>query len=161
VAVIGGFYNLDANPQLGKEARDYAQALGRALAETGFGLVVYFSNDKSLEPHVVHGFVAALPPGESGSCIDVRYSEAQRGQVRFDEQDKKPTLFHEDAFPGPNWEAPFYRSLAARDNVDAALLMAGGQSTLNAGQVAIGRGLPLLAIDKYPGSALPGFAVST
>jgi hypothetical protein len=78
VAVIGGFYNLDANTQLGKEARDYAQSLGRALTETGFGLVVYFSNDKSLEPHVVHGFVAALPPGESGSCIDVRYSEAQR-----------------------------------------------------------------------------------
>ena len=153
VAVVGGFYDLDANAQLGQEAREYAKALGRALAETGFGIVVYFSNDKSLEPHVVHGFVAALPPGEFGPCIDVRYSEAQRGQVRFDEQDTHPTLFREDTFPGPNWEAPFYRSLAARDSVDAALLMAGGQSTLNAGQVAVGRGLPLLAIDKYPGSA--------
>jgi len=153
VAVVGGFYDLDADPQLGQEAREYAQALGRTLAEAGFGLVVYFSNDKSLEPHVVRGFVAALPPGESAPCIDVRYSEAQRGQVRFKEQDTQPTLFHEDNFPGPNWEAPFYRSLAARDNVHAALLMAGGQSTLNAGQVAVGRGLPLLAIDKYPGSA--------
>jgi hypothetical protein len=153
VAVIGGFYDLDANPQLGQDARLYAQALGRALAEAGFGIVVYFSNDKSLEPHVVRGFVAALPAGESGSCIDVRYSEAQRGQVRFQEQDTHPTLFHEDTFPGPNWEAPFYRSLAARDSVDAALLMAGGQSTLNAGQVAVARGLPLLAVDKYPGSA--------
>lgn len=153
VAVVGGFYDLDADPQVGQDAREYAQALGRALAETGFALVVYFSNDKSLEPHVVRGFVAALPPGESGPCIDVRYSEAQRGQVRFDEQDTHPTCFHEDTFPGPNWEAPFYRSLAARDSVDAALLMAGGQSTLNAGQVALGRGLPLLAIDKYPGSA--------
>lgn len=153
VAVIGGFYDVDADLQLGQEAREYAQGIGRALAEAGFGLVVYFSNDKSLEPHVVRGFVAALPPGESGPCIDVRYSEAQRGQVSFKEQEKNPALFHEDTFPGQNWEAPFYRSLAARDSVDAALLMAGGQSTLNAGQVAVGRGLPLLAIDKYPGSA--------
>jgi hypothetical protein len=151
--VIGGFYDLDADLQLGREAREYAQALGRTLAEAGFGLVVYLSNDKSLEPHVVRGFVAALAASESAPCIDVRYSEAQRGQVRFKEQDTHPTLFHEDAFPGPNWEAPFYRSLAARDGVHAALMMAGGQSTLNAGQVAVGRGLPLLAIDKYPGSA--------
>jgi hypothetical protein len=153
VAVVGGFYALDANSQLGREAREYAETLGRALAEAGFGIVVYFSNDKSLEPHVVRGFVAALPPGESGPCIDMRYSEAQRGKVRFSEQDTHPTLFREDAFPGPNWEAPFYRSFAARDSVDAAVLMAGGQSTLNAGQVAIGRGLPLLAIDKYAGAA--------
>lgn len=145
---------LDADPKLGQEAREYAQLLGRALAETGFGLVVYFSNDKSLEPHVVSGFVDALPPGETTPCIDVRYSEAQRGQVRFKEQDTQPKVFDEEnPFPGLNWEAPFYRSLAARDGVQAALLMAGGQSTLNAGQVAVGRGLPLLAIDKYPGSA--------
>jgi hypothetical protein len=153
VAVVGGFYDLDADLQLGHEAREYAQTLGRTLAEAGFGLVVYFSNDKSLEPHVVRGFVAALPPGEYAPRIDVRYSEAQRGQVRFEEQETRGKLFHEDNFPGPNWEAPFYRSLAARDSVDAVLLMAGGQSTLNAGQVAVGRGLPLLAIDKYPGSA--------
>ena len=154
VAVIGGFYGLDAaDPKLGQDARNYAQALGRALAEAGFGLVVYFSNDQSLEPHVVSGFVSALPLGYTTTCIDARYSEAQRGQVRFPEQNTHPTLFHEHTFPGQSWEAPFYRSLAARDGVQAALLMAGGQSTLNAGQVAMGRGLPLLAIDKYPGSA--------
>jgi len=153
VAVVGGFYALDANAGLGKQAREYAQELGGALAQAGFGLVVYFSNDKSLEPHVVRGFVAALPADESTACIDVRYSEAQRGEVSFAEQSTRMKLFEEDTFPGQNWEAPFYRSLAARDSVDAVLLMAGGQSTLNAGQVAIGRGLPLLAIDRYPGAA--------
>ena len=74
-------------------------------------------------------------------------------QVSFAEQASRPKLFTGDAFPGPNWEAPFYRSLAARHSVHAVLLLAGGQSTLNAGQVAIGHGLPLLAIDKFPGSA--------
>lgn len=154
VAIIGGFYDLDAtDPKLGQEARDYAQELGRELAKAGFGIVVYFSNDLSLEPHVVSGFVSALPSGCTTPCIDARYSEAQRGQVMFKEQSTHPTLFHEHTFPGQNWEAPFYRSLAARDGVQAALLMAGGKSTLNAGQVALGRGLPLLAIDKFPGSA--------
>ena len=37
VAVVGGFYDLDADPQLGQEARDYAQALGRTLAEPVLG----------------------------------------------------------------------------------------------------------------------------
>lgn len=160
VAIVGGFYLLDADEQAGgipagsgKSARDYAEELGGALADAGFDLVVYFSNDQSLEPHVVRGFAAAIPPGEASARIAVRYSEAQQGQVNFAEQAARPELFHVDAFPGQNWEAPFYRSLAARDSVDAVLLMAGGKSTLNAGQVAVGRGLPLLAIDRYPGSA--------
>src|SRR5262245_10074345 len=123
VAVIGGFYDLDADVQAGKAARDYAETLGRTLAEAGFGLVVYFSNDQSLEPHVVRGFVAALPPDESAPRIDVRYSEAQSGQVRFAEQSTRGKLFRPNKFPGQNWEAPFYRSLVARDSVDAVLLI--------------------------------------
>ncbi len=153
VAVIGGFYELDTKGDLGQQARTYAISLGRALAENGFALVVYFSNDNSLEPHVVQGFVSALHSGESSPCIYVRYSDKQRGEVRFKEQDTHPNLFHEKPFPGSNWEAPFYRSLAERDSLDAVLLMAGGKSTLNAGQVAIGRGLPLLAIDMFRGAA--------
>jgi hypothetical protein len=154
VAVVGGFFNLDrSDAALGRDARVYAETLGAALAEAGFGLVVYFSDDLSLEPHVVRGFVAALTADVSEACIDVRYSEAQRGEVSFPEQAARPNLFTEDAFPGPNWEAPFYRSLASRNSVQAVLLMAGGQSTLNAGQVSVGHGLPLLAIDKYPGAA--------
>lgn len=154
VAVIGGFYDLDtANRQLGQSARVYAEQLGAALAGAGFGLVVYFSDDKSLEPHVVRGFVGALPGATSEACIDMRYSEAQRGQVAFAEQAVRPSLFQERVFPSSDWEAPFYRSLAERDGVHAVVLMAGGTSTLNAGQVAVGRGLPVLAIGQYPGSA--------
>jgi hypothetical protein len=154
IAIVGGFYDLDtSNAQIGQEARLYARELGAALAKAGFGLVVYFSDDQSLEPHVVSGFVAAIPAEETEPCIDVRYSEAQRGLVGFPEQKTHRWLFTEDAFPGPNWEAPFYRSLAARNSVQGVVLMAGGKSVLNAGQVALGQGLPLLAIDRYPGSA--------
>lgn len=156
VAIIGGFYKLDVeDPGQGAKARELAIELGRELAKQGFRLVVYFSDDKSLETHVVKGFVPNIPSQELDSWIDVRYSEGQRGKVRFPEQDHEryKLLFKENLFPGANWEGAFYRSLAERDQVDAVLLMAGGASTLNAGHVAIGRGLPLLAIDSFPGSA--------
>lgn len=156
VAIIGGFYKLDSDdPEGGRKAREFAEGLGRELAEQGFKLVVYFSDDKSLEPHVVRGFVPNVRVSDHQHRIDVRYSEGQRGKVSFAEQnqDRYRILFKENLFPGANWEGAFYRSLAERDQVDAVLLLAGGASTLNAGHIAIGRGLPLLAIDCFPGSA--------
>ena len=151
VAIIGGFYSLD--PAVEDEAKSVAQDLGAALAAAGFGLVVYFSDDKSLEPHVVSGYVAhrseGLPPG----AIRVRYSEGQRGQVEFIEETTNKDLFHHRIFPREDWEAPFYRSLVEAEGVDAVLLMAGGRSTLIAGQVAVARKLPILAIDHFEGSA--------
>ena len=53
VAAIGGFYDLDKNVQLGQEARKDAEEIGRAIAEAGCGLVVYFSDDKSLGNHTL------------------------------------------------------------------------------------------------------------
>ncbi|MFM9047246.1 MAG: hypothetical protein ACKOOH_06255 [Cyanobium sp.] len=156
VAIIGGFYKLDEeDPAEGRKAREFAVELGRELAEQGFNLVVYFSDDKSLETHVVKGFVTNVSATEPKNRIDVRYSEGQRGKVKFEEQKDKnyKDLFKDNLFPGANWEGAFYRSLAERDQVDAVLLVAGGASTLNAGHIAIGRGLPLLAIDRFPGSA--------
>lgn len=156
VAIIGGFYKLDEeDPSEGQKARQFAVELGRELAEQGFNLVVYYSDEKSLETHVIKGFVPNVSASEPKTRIDVRYSEGQRGRVKFEEQKEtnSKNLFKENLFPGANWEAPFYRSLAERDQVDAVLLVAGGASTLNAGHIAIGRGLPLLAIDRFPGSA--------
>lgn len=74
VAVVGGFYGLDTDPKVGREVRKYAQALGSPLAEVGFGRVVNFSDDKLLEPHVVRGFVAALPSG--------KFDRASRSVIR-------------------------------------------------------------------------------
>jgi len=125
--------------------------LGGELAKAGFGLVVYFSNEESLEPHVVSGYVAALPPGSG--AIRIRYSAAQRGQVKFAEEATSPEIFEYHQFPGPDWEAPFYHSLTEEDGVDAVLLVGGATSALIAGQIAVARGLPLLAVDEFGGSA--------
>jgi hypothetical protein len=151
VAVVGGFYyQIDA--ATAAAAKDAGREIGKALAKAGFGLVVYRSDDRSLEPHVVSGYSAARTDGIGG--IRVRYAESQRGQVKFKEQTTRPELFEPPSlFPGQDWEAPFYRSLAEEEGVDAVLLVGGGTATLIAGQIALARRLPILAVDEFGGSA--------
>lgn len=151
VAIIGGIWQL--SPADADEARTTAQEIGEALAAAGMGLVVYFADDKSLEPHVVTGYVRALPQGGGAGSIRVRFAESQKNQVKFPEQTTRPELFESRLFPGQDWEAPFYRSLVHAEGVDAVVLMAGATSTLIAGQIAVARPLPVLAIDKFGGSA--------
>ncbi len=148
VAIIGGFWQLD--PATAAAAKAAGRAIGEELAKAGFGLLVYFSNEESLEPHVVSGYCTALTDG-TGS-IRVRYAESQRGQVKFNEEASRPELFEHRLFPGQDWEAPFYRSLAEEEGVDSVLLVGGSTSTLIAGQIAVARRLPILAIDGFGGS---------
>ena len=153
VAIIGGFWELkDKDPALFEEAKEMARDIGAALANADMGLVVYFSNDESLEPHVVSGYVKAVPAGTGAKSIRVRFAESQKN-VKFVEEFTRKELFDPNRFASQDWEAPFYRSLVDADGVDAVLLMAGARSTLIAGQIALARPLPVLAIDKFDGSA--------
>lgn len=152
VAIIGGFYQMQNSPELA-DAQATAKEIGAELAKAGMGLVVYFSDPNSLEPYIVSGFVQATPIGTGSGSIRVRFAESQRNIVRFPEQAARAELFERVLFPGQDWEAPFYRSLVDADGVDAVLLMAGGRSTLIAGQIALARPLPVLAVDQYNGSA--------
>jgi hypothetical protein len=95
---------------IGIAARATAKTIGAELAKARFGLVVYFSDDLSLEPHVVSGYAANIPEGEGS--IRVRYARSQRGQIKFEEETARPEFFHPDLFRGDDWEAPFYQSLA-------------------------------------------------
>jgi hypothetical protein len=153
VAIIGGFWVLkDKDPALFEEAKETAREIGAALANAGMGLVVYFSNPESLEPYVVSGYVKTLPAGTGADSIRVRFAEGQT-EVKFAEQSTHADLFEPKLFAGKDWEAPFYRSLVDADGVDAVLLMAGDRSTLIAGQIALARPLPVLAVDKFKGAA--------
>ena len=59
VAIIGGFWDLQTqDPSKADEAKKFGEAIGAELANSELGLVVYFSNDESLEPHVVTGYAA-------------------------------------------------------------------------------------------------------
>lgn len=149
VAVIGGLWQLDIAQQA--NAKTVGEQIGEELAKAGFGLVVYYSNEESLEPHVVTGYIRALPKGKGK--IRVRFAESQRGKVKFKEEATLREIFEVKLFPGQDWEMPFYHSLAEEDNVDAVLLLGGATSTLIAGQIAIARKLPILAVDEFGGSA--------
>jgi hypothetical protein len=149
VAVIGGLQELD--DAKATEAREVGRTLGVELAQAGFGLVVYFSDAKSLEPHVVKGYAAVVSDGDGE--IRVRYSESHRGAVKFAEETTQKNLFQNRQFPDHDWEAPFYRSLVDEDGVDAVLLLGGRTTTFIAGQIALARCLPVLAIDEFGGAA--------
>jgi hypothetical protein len=155
IAIVGGFFELtELKPNKFEEAKSIAKEIGGALAKAGMGLVVYYSNELSLEPHVVSGYVAALPKGEGKGSIKVRFAQSQKGEVKFVEQDKHNELFDLQLFAGKEWEAPFYRSLVEEDGgVDGVLLMAGARSTLIAGQITVARSLPVLAIEQFDGAA--------
>jgi hypothetical protein len=153
VGIVGGFWTLRNDPAAFDEAKKTAREIGAALAAGGLGLVVYFSDDEALEPHVVAGYVKALPDGAGAGAIRVRYAQSQRTRVKFAEQTTRKEVFELNLFPSDDWEAPFYRSLVASDGVDAVLLMAGARSTLIAGQIAMARPLPILAVDEFDGSA--------
>jgi len=155
VAIVGGFWDLEkSDPSKFAAAKKFASELGAELAKNGVGLVVYNSDERSLEPHVVSGYSSAVPPGTGKGSIRVRCARSQRDTVRFAEEKTRSDLFADpNYFPGDEWEAPFYRSLVAADGVDGAVLMAGERTTLVAGQIAIARPLPLLAIDHFGGAA--------
>jgi uncharacterized integral membrane protein len=152
VAIIGGFWTIK-DAARADAAKVFASQVGGELAKNGLGLVVYNSEGKSLEPYVVSGYVAGLPPGAGANSIRIRCAQSQRDTVKFAEESTQRDLFDRRYFPGPDWEAPFYRSLVEAEGVDGAILMAGGRSTLVAGQIAIARRLPLLAVEHFGGSA--------
>jgi len=152
IAVIGGMREMDDSKF--QRAQTEGRKIGEQLAQAGFGLVVYFSDQRSLEPYVVSGYVAALGENQSGGKIRVHYSIAQRDEVNFAEEDSaKPGVFERKENPSPDWETAFYWSLAAEDGVDAVLLLGGKTSVLIAGTLAAARRLPLLVVTKFGGSA--------
>jgi len=131
-----------------QKARDAAAFIGTALAKRGHGLVVY--DAKYIEADVVTAYVAAGPKmPERGSPIVVRQSPTPTN-VRFAEEQTSPAMFDRVFDPSAQWEVSFYRSLA---NADGVVLIGGGNTTLIAGQVAIGARIPVLPLLRTGGAA--------
>src|SRR5437764_12850815 len=103
VAIIGGLWTLKDDPARAEEAKRTAKEIGAVLANAGMGLVVYFSNDESLEPHVVSGYVKALPAGTGAGSIRVRFAESQKGPAKFAEQATRNDRLELTLFPAQAW----------------------------------------------------------
>jgi hypothetical protein len=153
IAIIGGFAELPQQlPTSSDAAKQYAFEIGQQLARRGLGLLVYSSDENSLERHVVSGYVAAHVPITLQHHVRVRFASDQREIVNFPEEVDHPTLFDRKIF-GKDWEAPFYRSLVQRDEIDGVLLIVGAKTTSIAGNICIANSTPLLAVDKFGGAS--------
>lgn len=126
-----------------------AEELGRALADGGFGLIVYSANPEYIEAHVVRGYV------ESGSAkpqaIRVCYPlGAPNTDVKFHQEDEHPELFHRQPDHHQFWQISFYQSLLEADGV---IIIGGSESAFMTGIVARMNQIPCAALATFGGSA--------
>lgn len=156
IAIVGGADPERNNPQRNDhydppvqidEANAMAQALGAELAKRGHSIIVYHSGAAFIEAQVVKGYANAVPRIERSIIV----RQPQMGTPAFfDEEKSHPRLFQRRVDTSDFWEVSFYRSLADSDGV---ILIGGGYSTFNAGQIAIGARIPILALEKTGGAA--------
>lgn len=121
--------------------------IGRALAEQGFGIVVYSSDPKFIEPLVVAGYIESGKAAERS--IRVIYPR-HLPRPQYSEQQTHEQCFQFHIDQSNQWEVSFYRSL---HEADALFLLGGGQSTFIAGIIATLRRMPILVLEAYGGSA--------
>jgi hypothetical protein len=131
-------------PELAREA---AEKLGRELAIAGFRISVYTSDPQFIEAHVVRGYVGS---GQAAAgSIEVRFPDGAEAAM-FPEYRTNPATFRFQPDTSQDWEVSFYRSL---NHVDGLLMLGGGRSTLIGGLVAIGAGVPTVAVATFGGNA--------
>jgi hypothetical protein len=130
-----------------EEAKKMAVALGAELAKRGHSIIVYHSGVAFIETYAVTGFVGANP--KTARSIIIRQPQLGSPPI-FDEERTHSKLFQRRVDTSDLWEVSFYRSLADSDGV---ILIGGAYSTFNAGQVAIGARIPILALEKSGGAA--------
>lgn len=135
------------------EVIEACEQLGAQLAKAGWDIVVYageglYEDEEGfIEPAVVRGYLSAGSP-RTGS-VRVLYSR-HYPTPRFSAQDDHPDAFEYRADMSKDWEPSFFRSLA---DVDAALVVGGGNSAYLAGLVCLGRKIPLLAVGTFGAAA--------
>lgn len=148
IAIVG-----DANPgrtydpvmKDPAKAKKAAEELGSELAKSGARLLVY--GGPFLEADVVRGFVAGKPTEDKRI---VKWYSQGKEPPPFAEEATNPKLFDPRLEGGADWEIAFYRSVT---NAKGVILLGGGNATKITGQIAIGIGMPVLALAEFGGGA--------
>jgi hypothetical protein len=129
-------------------ARQGAEAIGAELARKGSRIIVYSSDSAYIEAYLVRGFTAASKKGRR-NAIEVRFPFGSPA-AQFSAAEDRHSLFVYHTDTDPDWEASFFRSLRDADGV---ILIGGGRSTFITGHIALGYGLPILALPNFGGAA--------
>jgi hypothetical protein len=124
-----------------------ATELGRALAEQGFGIIVYSGDSGYIETSVVEGYVASGHARPGSILVSGKYGP---GGPRFAGYHEHRELFRVLPTDSPDWEVGFFRSLIEADGL---LAIGGGRSTFNAGLIAISLRRPVVALASFGGGA--------
>jgi hypothetical protein len=140
IAIVG-------NAKTHADAPAAAEALGRELAKAGFRILVYSSGAEYVEERVVTGYLASNVAGRRSIMVRYPFNGAK---PEFAEQSSHAAAFDWRPEHGQDWEMSFYQSL---NEVDGVLLIGGGNSTLIAGLIAMGRGIAMLAAAGFGGKA--------
>ena len=152
VAIVGSM-DKTRTDELGlsniEAAKNAAEQLGAALAERGYGLIVYSRDPQFIEGDFVRGY-ASSPKAKEGS-IQVRYDMVKNGQQlpRFEQETgETKKLFVDQPHPVGGWAVPFYKSLTEAAGI---ILMGGGRSAFTAGLIALSIKIPVIAVGTFGG----------
>ena len=146
IAIVGSIREGTVDEGREEDARKACEELGKKLAEKGFRIVVYSSDSQFIEPYIVKGYVASQK-AEKNSILCYH---PQWQKIDFPEMKENSSLFKEKADPNKDWEISYYKSLA---EVDGALILGGGYSTLITGHILLSRQLPIVSIAQFGGKA--------
>lgn len=162
IAIIGSVdpVRTDYDPPLRSvaDAADAGRALGKALAESEYPILVFSSSRTFLEAYIVEGYVQS-GSAKQNSIITLyprRKDPAIHGD--FAEQATHPTLFDSRTDSHPRWEASFYQSLP---EVEGVLMIGGGHATLIMGLMALATKTPIASLATFGGSAEEIWAMLT
>ncbi|MGH7503697.1 MAG: hypothetical protein ACREL7_18380 [Longimicrobiales bacterium] len=126
-----------------------AADLGRALAEAGFGLIVYSANPDFIESCVVRGYIESGVAEPKSICV--RYPLGAQGtDLKFHLEDEQNDLFDRQPDQHQYWQISFYRSLLDADGI---IVLGGAESAFLTGVVALMNEIPCVALATFGGSA--------
>jgi hypothetical protein len=146
IAIIGNLISA-GSLERNSHARQTALWLGKALAEAGYGIVVYSNDANFLEGPVVEGYVGS--GAARNKSILMKYP-ANKANMDFPERKRQENLFQDRSDTSTSWETSYYDSLK---DVQGLLLLGGGRSTLIAGLVGLGYGRAVVPIASFNGEA--------
>ncbi len=162
IAVIGSIdgSRTDLNPPLKNAAAGAgaARALGKALAEAEWPIMVYSSTPHFVEAYIVEGYAGNAKARDDSITMIYPRDRDPAVHGEFPEQSVRPRLFNPCVDANPRWQASYYQSLP---DVEGILIIGGGNATLTMGLVALANRMPVVSVAAFGGSGEEIWAMLT
>ena len=135
---------------------DAARALGKALAEAEWPIMVYSSTPHFVESYVVQGYVSSGKAKEQSIIMVYPRDRDQSIHGEFAEQSGHPKVFDARVDRHPRWQTSYYQSLP---EVEGVLIIGGGNATMIMGLMALANRMPVVSLATFGGSGEEVWAI--